>query len=159
MSFPIPGLRRGLILSAPLILSTPLILQYRHAQPIRCDGPDPITKIKHGLLNNYTTEARTPVITESGAANPRAVRQISMGSILGVLGGLGVSVFSKPLAILIGLGVVVLQAIESRGIHIIPYGFIQRRFKQTNVRSIVRDNVAFKLSFGLTFALAAFAEF
>jgi hypothetical protein len=29
----------------------------------------------------------------------------------------------------------------------------------TNVRSLVRDNVAFKLSFGLTFALAAFAEF
>jgi hypothetical protein len=53
----------------------------------------------------------------------------------------------------------VLQAIESRGIHVIPYQFLQRRFKQTNVRSLVRDNVAFKLSFGLTFALAAFAEF
>jgi hypothetical protein len=51
------------------------------------------------------------------------------------------------------------QAIESRGIHIIPYNFLQRRFKQTNVQSLIRDNVAFKLSFGLTFALAAFAEF
>ena len=51
------------------------------------------------------------------------------------------------------------QAIESRGIHIIPYNFLQRRFKSTNVQSLIRDNVAFKLSFGLTFALAAFAEF
>lgn len=51
------------------------------------------------------------------------------------------------------------QFVESRGIHIIPYSYLQRRFKATNVRSLVRDNVAFKLSFGLTFALAAFAEF
>jgi uncharacterized membrane protein (Fun14 family) len=41
--------------------------------------------------------------------NPQAVRQISMGSILGVIGGLGISVFSKPLAILIGLGIFALQ--------------------------------------------------
>lgn len=82
-----------------------------------------------------------------------------MGSILGVLGGLGISVFSKPLAILIGLGIFVLQFVESRGIHIIPYSYLQRRFQSANVKSIVRDNVAFKLSFGLTFALAAFAEF
>ncbi|KAH3976642.1 hypothetical protein HBI62_198160 [Parastagonospora nodorum] len=159
MSFLLPGLRRGLMVSTPLILSTPLLLQYRHSQRIRCDAADPISKIKNDLMGNYASEARTPVITESGAANPQAIRQVSMGSILGVLGGLGISVFSKPLAILIGLGIVVLQAIESRGIHIIPYSFLQRRFKQTNVRSLVRDNVAFKLSFGLTFALAAFAEF
>lgn len=109
MSFLLPGLRRGLMLSTPLILSAPLLLQYRHRQPIRCDGPDPINKITNDLTQGYTSEANTPVITESGAANPRAIRQISMGSILGVLGGLGISVFSKPLAILIGLGIFVLQ--------------------------------------------------
>lgn len=194
MSFLLPGLRRGLILSTPLILSAPLLLQYRYSTPIRCDGPDPLTKITNDLTRNYASEAKTPIITESGAGNPRAIRQVSMGSILGVLCGLGISVFSKPLAILIGLGIFAIQvsifgmawvlefsmssleiymlylanekpwtdlqqAIESRGIHIIPYSFLQRRFKQTNVRSLVRDNVAFKLSFGLTFALAAFAEF
>ncbi|KAF1915475.1 hypothetical protein BDU57DRAFT_518463 [Ampelomyces quisqualis] len=160
MSFFLPGLRRGLMASTPLILSTPfLISQYRNYQPIRCDSADPLTKITNDLTRNYASEARTPIITESGAANPRAIRQVSMGSILGVFCGLGISVFSKPLAILIGLGIFVLQAIESRGIHVIPYSFLQRRFKQTNVKSLVRDNVAFKLSFGLTFALAAFAEF
>jgi hypothetical protein len=51
------------------------------------------------------------------------------------------------------------QFIESRGIHVIPYGFLQRRLKSTNVRSLIQDNVAFKLAFGATFALAAFAEF
>ncbi|RYO26974.1 hypothetical protein AA0111_g7839 [Alternaria arborescens] len=160
MSFILPGLRRGLMLSTPLILSTPLLAyQFRNAQVIRCDGPDPITKITNDLKSNYVTEARTPVITQSGAMNPKAVRQISMGSILGVIGGLGISVFSKPLAVLIGLGIFALQFIESRGIHVIPYSFLERRVKSMNVRSLVRDNVAFKLSFGLTCAMAAFAEF
>jgi hypothetical protein len=110
MSFVLPGLRRGLMLSTPLILSTPLLAySFRNAQRIRCDGPDPITKITNDLTSNYTTEARTPVITQSGAMNPKAVRQISMGSILGVIGGLGISVFSKPLAVLIGLGIFALQ--------------------------------------------------
>ncbi|KAF2678962.1 hypothetical protein K458DRAFT_422623 [Lentithecium fluviatile CBS 122367] len=158
MAFLLPGLRRGLMLSTPLILSTPLLVQ-AYRRPILCDGPDPLTKITSDLTNRYSTEAQTPVIKQSGAVNPRAVRQISMGSILGVLAGLGVSVFSKPLAILIGLGIVCIQFMESRGIQIIPYAYLQRRFKSTNVRSLIQDNVAFKLSFGATFALAAFAEF
>ena len=108
MAFLLPGLRRGLLLSTPLILSAPLLIQ-AHRRPILCDGPDPLTKITSDLKNRYTGEAQTPVIKQSGSANPRAVRQISMGSIFGVLAGLGVSVFSKPLAILIGLGIVCLQ--------------------------------------------------
>ncbi|KAF2847225.1 hypothetical protein T440DRAFT_471137 [Plenodomus tracheiphilus IPT5] len=161
MSFLLPGLRRTLLLSTPLILSAPLLTQHfrQKAHLISCDGPDPLTKITQDLTSGYTSEAQTPILTQSGAVNPRAIRQISMGSILGVLGGLGISVFSKPLAILIGLGVLLLQFVESRGIHIIPYSYFQRRFQSANVKSIVRDNVAFKLSFGLTFALAAFAEF
>jgi hypothetical protein len=108
MAFLLPGLRRGLLLSTPLILSAPMLIQ-AHRRPLLCDGPDPLTKITSDLKNRYASEAQTPVIKQSGAANPRAVRQISMGSIFGVLAGLGVSVFSKPLAILIGLGIVCLQ--------------------------------------------------
>jgi hypothetical protein len=102
------------MLSTPIILSTPLLMQYRYSQPIRCDGPDPITKITNDLTRNYASEAKTPVILESGAGNPKAIRQVSMGSILGVFCGLGISVFSKPLAILIGLGIFVLQVSHVR---------------------------------------------
>lgn len=110
MSFLLPGLRRGLLLSTPLILSTPLLAyQLRNGQRIRCDGPDPLTKITNDLKSNYTTEAKTPVITQSGVMNPETVQQISMGSILGVIGGIGLSVFSRPLAILIGLGIFAVQ--------------------------------------------------
>lgn len=111
MSFLLPGLRRGFIVSTPLLLSTPLLVhQYRSLQPIRCDGPDPFSKIAGDL----TRGGKTPIITESGAANPRAIRQVSMGSILGVFCGLGISIFSKPLAILIGLGIFVLQVSQSQ---------------------------------------------
>ena len=109
MSFLLPGLRRGALLATPLILSTPLLVHnFRHAQSIRCDSADPLAKLGD-LRNTYAHEAQTPIITQSGAPNPKAVRQISMGSILGVIGGLGISVFSKPLAILLGLGIVALQ--------------------------------------------------
>src|SRR5690349_9169306 len=50
MSFLLPGLRRGLMLSTPLVLSAPLLVhQYRYRQTIRCDGPDPLTKITSDL--------------------------------------------------------------------------------------------------------------
>lgn len=109
MSFLLPGLRRGALLATPMILSTPLLVRsFRNAQAIRCDSADPLAKLGD-LRNTYARDAQTPVITQSGAPNPKAIRQVSMGSILGVIGGLGISVFSKPLAILLGLGIVVLQ--------------------------------------------------
>lgn len=110
MTFVLPGLRRGLMVCTPLILCTPVLAyQFRYSNRIRCDGPDPLTKITNDLKSNYTTEASTPILTQSGAVNPQAIRQISMGSILGVIGGLGISIFSKPLAVLIGLGIFALQ--------------------------------------------------
>jgi hypothetical protein len=32
---------------------------------------------------NYTTKAKTPVVTKEGKLNPRAIRQVSLGSITG----------------------------------------------------------------------------
>lgn len=49
--------------------------------------------------------------------------------------------------------------LESRGIHLIPYETMGKYIKNVNVRSTLQNNVAFKLSFGATFALAAFAQF
>lgn len=69
------------------------------------------------------------------------------------------SVFSKPLAVLLGLLVIGVQTAESYGIHLVPYRAIQGYVKGVDVRSAVQDNVAFKISFGLMFALAGFAEF
>lgn len=51
------------------------------------------------------------------------------------------------------------QWASSYGIHIIPYNRLQRYVTSIDLRSAVQDNVAFKISFGTTFALAAFMHF
>ncbi|KAF2094015.1 hypothetical protein NA57DRAFT_28425, partial [Rhizodiscina lignyota] len=108
---------------------------------------------------SYTRDVSTPVLTSSKRVNPAAFRQISLGSITGLCCGLAVSLFSRPLALVIGLLVFGVQALESRGIRIIPYGWLKRYVNETDLRGAVLDNVAFKLSFGATFALAGFARF
>jgi hypothetical protein len=80
-------------------------------------------------FNSYTNNAKVPVVTRRGGLNPNAVRQISSGSIAGkstslsfirvkkrntnnitgVLGGMAISLFSKPLTLLIGLLIVGVQ--------------------------------------------------
>lgn len=91
------------------------------------------------------------------------------------------STFSKTLAMLFGLlvfGVQVClrrcprrrkketsnadfltQYLASHGYNVIPTTKLQRYVKGIDLRSAVEDNVAFKLSFGLTFALASLASF
>jgi len=145
---------------------------------------------KDWTYSQYQHDAQTPVLKRQGGLNPKAIRQISLGSILGtsfyalhvsrnpymygtwicrreltlypqtgVAAGLAVSVFSKPLTLLIGLLVLGVQAAESRGIHLVPYNRIQGYFKNTNIRSAIQDNVALKLSFGATFAMVGFLGF
>ncbi|CAD0086943.1 unnamed protein product [Aureobasidium vineae] len=110
-------------------------------------------------FNSYTNNAKVPVVNRRGGLNPNAVRQISSGSIAGVLGGMAVSLFSKPLTLLIGLLIVGVQFAESQlGISLIPYGRMQRYFTSIDLRSAMQDNVAFKLAFGATFALTGFAQ-
>jgi uncharacterized membrane protein (Fun14 family) len=82
-----------------------------------------------------------------------------MGDWTGLGSGIIISFFSKPLALLIGLLVLGAQYLEMRGIHLIPYGRIQGYVKSVDVTGLVRDNVAFKLSFGVTCALASFGSF
>ncbi|KAI7546906.1 hypothetical protein KC331_g5322 [Hortaea werneckii] len=121
-------------------------------------GPSSVSP-KDWSFSQYQHDARTPVVNEKGGLNPRAVRQMSAGSIIGLIAGLSISVFSKPLTLLIGLLIVGVQTAESYGIHVVPYKRMQNYFTNIDMRSAVQDNMAFKISFGAMFALSAFAEF
>ncbi|KAF2208342.1 hypothetical protein CERZMDRAFT_87732 [Cercospora zeae-maydis SCOH1-5] len=90
--------------------------------------------------------------------NARSIRQLSAGSIIGLVTGLVISTFSKSLVLVIGLLVAGVQTAESYGIRLVPYKTIGKYVKGVDVRSAMRENVAFKISFGLMFALSAFAE-
>ena len=103
-----------------------------------------------------------------------------MAFAVGLIGGLAVSTFSKTLAFVFGLFVFGVQVrnpsprqrrdpeltalpcrpkfAATRGYNIIPTSKLQKYLKSIDLRSALEDNVAFKLSFGATFMLAAFAE-
>ncbi|KAG4442576.1 hypothetical protein IFR05_001906 [Cadophora sp. M221] len=108
--------------------------------------------------DSYVRNAKVPVLKE-GRLNEKAVRQISSGSIIGLCAGLAVSTFSKSLALILGLLVVGVQYASNHGVNIIPYNRLQKYVTSIDLRSAVQDNVAFKISFGTTFALAAFMQF
>lgn len=57
---------------------------------------------------SHSRDAKKPVLKE-GKLNPAAVKQISLGAILGLGAGLLLSAFSRSLTLLIGLGIVVSQ--------------------------------------------------
>jgi hypothetical protein len=51
------------------------------------------------------------------------------------------------------------QWASTYGLNIVPLNMLQRYITSIDLRSVVQDNVAFKLSFGTTFAMAAFLKF
>ncbi|KAJ9603340.1 hypothetical protein H2200_012118 [Cladophialophora chaetospira] len=106
---------------------------------------------------SHSRDAKTPV-TRNGTLNPAAVKQISLGSILGLGAGLVVSAFSTSLTLFIGLGIVAWQLAARKGYNFIPVDRLQRTFTNFDLRSAINDNLAFKISFGLMFALAAFGD-
>jgi len=78
----------------------------------------------------------------------------------GLISGLTISLFSKPLALLLGLAFLGLHTAEKQlGISIIPYNTVQKYVKGVDLRSAVQDNAALKVSFGVMFALSGFASF
>jgi hypothetical protein len=50
------------------------------------------------------------------------------------------------------------QYAARKGYNFIPVERLQGYVRGVNLRSAINDNVAFKISFGLMFALAAFGE-
>jgi uncharacterized membrane protein (Fun14 family) len=133
--------------------SSPFALPSLRACPLLCDSPSPTSSY------NYTSDAQTPLTTPNNNLNPAIFKQISFGSILGLGAGLLIGTFSRALALLLGMSIVGVQWLASKGYHVIPTGRIQKYVKSVDVRSAVMDNVAFKIAFGTTFALAGWAEF
>ncbi|KAK5166303.1 uncharacterized protein LTR77_008564 [Saxophila tyrrhenica] len=141
------------------IFGASLLQAHRSRYAYRLDSSPSSTSAKDWSFSQYQSEARTPVVSQNGGLNARAVRQMSAGSIFGLVAGLGLSIFSKPLVVLVGLLIAGVQTAESYGVHLVPYRQLQGYVKNVDLRSAVQDNVAFKVSFGLMFALSAFAEF
>jgi len=117
------------------------------------------------LLDSFTTSRRqaitSPHIPRPAFLTPDTIKNLTTGSILGLVSGLAISTFSKPLTIILGLVIVLVQTLESNGIHVLPYakGYFLKNGAGDVWRKWIGENVAFKLAFGTAFALSGFAEF
>ena len=111
-------IRRPIQTTTPLALclgfSTALVLARPLIQPrlAYCDSPSPIARPSSPIsesLHSYSHDAKVPVFLDGWRPNPAAYRQISAGSILGLAGGVAVSMFSRTLAIVFGLAILGVQ--------------------------------------------------
>ncbi|KAI0127511.1 hypothetical protein BJ170DRAFT_375569 [Xylariales sp. AK1849] len=91
--------------------------------------------------------------------NPEIIKQLSGGSVTGFLTGLVVSVFSRTLVMLLGVSVVLVQVAARYGIDIVKQLRVKERFGNSRVLAALERDPAFKLSFGLFFAMSAFMKF
>ncbi|KAI8635025.1 hypothetical protein F5Y19DRAFT_411277 [Xylariaceae sp. FL1651] len=87
------------------------------------------------------------------------MKQLSAGSVTGFLSGLLVSVFSRTLVLLLGVSVVIIQIAARYGINIVDQLRLKQRLGKSRVLAALEKDPAFKISFGLFFALSAFMQF
>jgi uncharacterized membrane protein (Fun14 family) len=95
----------------------------------------------------------------SGILTASTMRQVSLGSVLGLVVGVGLRAFSRVLVVLFGMGIIAVEWAASKGYNILPVHRLQKYVKSVNLETAVSRHVPFKISFGATMALAAFAQF
>ncbi|KAK2749848.1 hypothetical protein FQN57_005262 [Myotisia sp. PD_48] len=150
---------------SPLLLTIPLcgsltVLHSRFSSPVRCEFAT--SGALHPSIADVTLprpSSQQEKHAQSSLINARNVRQISMGSALGILVGLGLRIFSKTLTFTLGAGILLIEWAASRGYNIVPPGWVQNRLKSIDFRRLTSENIVFKASFGTTLALSAFSEF
>ncbi|KAI1162348.1 hypothetical protein F5B18DRAFT_652824 [Nemania serpens] len=94
-----------------------------------------------------------------GGLDPDVMRQLSGGCVAGFLSGVVVALFSRTLVLLLGASVVLLQVAARYGIDIVNQLRLKQRLGKSRVLAAMEKDPMFKLSFGLFFALSAFAKF
>ncbi|RAL02105.1 uncharacterized protein BO80DRAFT_454254 [Aspergillus ibericus CBS 121593] len=111
------------------------------------DSQDPL------LRKQGTTKSGSGILTASN------MRQVSLGSVLGLVVGMGLNAFSRVLVVLLGLGIVAVEWAAARGYNLLPVNTVQKYVKRVDLQKVVSHHIPFKMSFGVTMGLAAFAQF
>ncbi|KAK4106169.1 hypothetical protein N658DRAFT_519777 [Parathielavia hyrcaniae] len=87
------------------------------------------------------------------------IKQFSGGSLSGFVAGLLVSVFSKTLVLLAGIGMVIIQVAARNGMDLVSYFKLKERASTSRILALLNRHTAFKLAFAISFALSAFMSF
>ncbi|PGH32343.1 hypothetical protein GX50_04880 [[Emmonsia] crescens] len=150
---------RPFLFAVPLGLSLSLALPQR--KPILCDFAGPFTTTAHSQHSHSSSplsETASTLRSRSGISE-RTARQISLGSVLGLLAGLGLRIFSRALVFALGLTILGVEWAASKGYNIVPTHWLQKHVKSVNLRRLMTEKVPFKVSFGTMMMLSAFAQF
>ncbi|KAH8433130.1 uncharacterized protein LDX57_010764 [Aspergillus melleus] len=151
----------GLGLGLSLSPSSPF-----RSTPMQCQYTAPYPRTTASAESGWAIDSQDPLLQKQGTTGPASgiftasnMRQVSLGSVLGLVAGVGLRAFSKALVVLLGMGVVVVEWAAAKGYNILPLQKMQKYVKGVDLQKAVSKQIPFKLSFGATMALAAFAQF
>ncbi|CAG7926757.1 unnamed protein product [Penicillium olsonii] len=153
-------LRLGLGVGIGLSAATMHPLSPFRAAPMLCDYASPLPQQSTfqkepelAIGGKPTKQSRT------GILNAENMRQVSLGSVLGLVAGVGLRAFSKALVVILGMGVVLVEYAASKGYNILPLHRMQKYVKNVDLHRAMSEHRPFKISFGAMMAMAAFANF
>ncbi|KAL2818451.1 hypothetical protein BDW59DRAFT_128567 [Aspergillus cavernicola] len=150
----------GLGLSFTLLPTSPfraLPMQFQYVAPDNRAGADQ-TEWTMSPQDPFWAK-QTKTTRGNGILTASNMRQVSLGSVLGLVAGVGLRAFSRVLVVLLGMGLVAVEWAASKGYNILPVHRLQKYVKSVDLEKAVSRNMPFKVTFGVTMALAAFAEF
>ncbi|CRL28673.1 FUN14 [Penicillium camemberti] len=156
-------LRLGLGVGIGLSAATMHPLSPFRAAPMQCQYAVPqqsFNKDSNWAVNPAESVGQKQVRPRrTGLLNAETMRQVSLGSVLGLVAGVGLRAFSKALVVILGMGVVFVEFAASKGYNILPINRIQKYVKRVDLRRAMSEKRPFKMSFGAMMAMAAFANF
>ncbi|KAJ5197038.1 hypothetical protein N7449_007517 [Penicillium cf. viridicatum] len=156
-------LRLGLGVGIGLSAATMHPLSPFRAAPMQCQYAVPqqsFNKDSDWAVNPAESVGQKQVRPRrTGLLNAETMRQVSLGSVLGLVAGVGLRAFSKALVVILGMGVVFIEFAASKGYNILPISRIQKYVKRVDLHRAMSEKRPFKMSFGAMMAMAAFANF
>ncbi|KAK0738568.1 hypothetical protein B0T18DRAFT_394833 [Schizothecium vesticola] len=140
----------------PFGLSSGLLLAYQqHAQPMRLDA---VPVASRHYAGTRAPDVAPAVKGEERLTLDQFIRQLTAGSMTGFITGLIVSIFSKLLVPLIGLGIVFTQVAAHYGINIVEH-IRKKKIQNSRILAALRGYPVFTVVFGTTFFLSSFCSF
>ncbi|CAG8042610.1 unnamed protein product [Penicillium salamii] len=154
-------LRLGLGVGIGLSAATMHPLSPFRAAPMLCDYASPLPQQSTFKKEPEWAVEGKPAgkSSRTGLLNAESMRQVSLGSVLGLVAGVGLRAFSKALVVLLGMGVVLVEYAASKGYNILPLHRMQKYVKNVDLHRAMSEHRPFKISFGAMMAMAAFANF
>ncbi|CAI7589960.1 unnamed protein product [Penicillium bialowiezense] len=153
-------LRLGLGVGIGLSAATMHPLSPFRAAPMLCDYASPLPQQSTFKKEpEWAVNGKPAQKSRTGLLNAESMRQISLGSVMGLVAGVGLRAFSKALVVILGMGVVLVEYAASKGYNILPLHRLQKYVKNVDLHRAMNQHRPFKISFGAMMAMAAFANF